>query len=224
MATTKEAKNRGCFFYGILTFVLVFIGVVAGLYFGTRKAIKTAVANYTTNAPVAIPRLTISETEQKQVAERIQKNAEQAIKSGKGGTIALDGKELNILLAQSPDLKSLAPHIYVEPAGTNLQAQLSLPLDQFKLWEQFSSKFGPEFKGRYLNGTATLGVASTNGQLSIRLRGLEVNGKPLPEAFITKVETQNLAAEANQNTNFRPVLDKIDSIQITNSQVEVHFK
>lgn len=219
----QTEKNRGCFFYGFLTAALVFIGVVVGLYFGTRKAIKTAVANYTSTSATPIPQLNLPAAEQNRIADSIEKSAEAAMKSGEGGSISLDETELNVLLAQSPDLKSISQHMYVRPTGTNLEAQVSLPLDEFKSWQQLAAKLGPSLKGRYLNGTATLEVASTNHEVEIHLKGLMVNGKSLPESFINKVQVQNLASDANQNPNFRSVIQQIESIRTESNKVVVQF-
>jgi hypothetical protein len=221
MPEKSDSKNRGCFFYGCLTAALVVIGVVIGLYFGTRKAIKSVVASYTFSTPASVPQLKMSDAEKKQIAAKIEEEAKHSLKSS--APLTLNETKLNVLLEESPELQKFSRQIYLKPAGTNLEAQLSLPLDELKSWQQLSAKLGPSLKGRYLNGTATLAVAVTNGVLNVHLKDFVVKGKSLPSTFTSVMEPQNLAADANKNANLQSVLARIRSVEVTGEGVTVHF-
>ena len=224
MPDKVQKQGRGCLFYGTITMVLVFIGVAVGIYFGARKAILTAVANYTSPSPAPIPQLRISDAEKERIARQLALQARQATQ-GQGPTeLSLGEQELNVLLTQSPDLKSYSQQIYLQPEGDKLKAHLSVPLDQFEHWKSLSRKIGGDLNNRYLNGTAFLNVGVTNGTLSLSLADLVVNGKTLPKEFTTRVQSQNFAAAANTNAEAQAVLQRVEAITVQDGKVQVKFK
>ncbi|HEV8541682.1 MAG TPA: hypothetical protein VGR78_04770, partial [Verrucomicrobiae bacterium] len=142
MAERAEQQPKGCFFYGFITVVLVFIGILVGVYFGTRKAVQYTIETYTTNAPASIPALQLSPAEQKRLADSLQTQATTALRGNNPGELVLTENDLNVLIAQSPDLAAYRQQIYLRPEGDQLRAYLSLPLDQFAPWKDFTSRFG----------------------------------------------------------------------------------
>src|SRR5204863_9480910 len=96
--------------------------------------------------------------------------------------LALDQTELNVLLTQVPALKPYVKQLYLTPEDNTLKAQVSLPLDQFPFWQTTSRRLLlPELRGRYLNGTASFDLSSSNGQMNVFLKDMTVNGKSLPK-------------------------------------------
>jgi hypothetical protein len=224
MADKPQKQSRGCFFYGAITMTLVFIGVVAGIYFGSRKAILAAIATYTAPSPAPIPQLRISDIERDRIAREIALQAKQA-SEGKGpAELKLGEQELNVLLAQTPELRSYTNQIYLQPEGDKLKAHLSVPLDQFDHWKSLARKIGGDLGNRYLNGTALLDLGITNGAVSLLLADLAVNGKSLPADFTKRVQSQNFAAAANTNPQAQAVLRQVHSITVQDGAVHVKFK
>ena len=217
-------QGRGCLFYGVITGILVLIGVAVGIYFGARKAILTAVANYTSPSPAPIPQLRISDADKERIARQLAMQARQATQGQGPQELALGEQELNVLLTQSPDLRSYSHQIYLQPEGDKLKAHLSVPLDQFQHWKDLARKIGGDLNNRYLNGTALLNLGVTNGALSLSLAGFEVNGKSLPEDFTTRVQSQNFAAAANTNPEVQAVLQRVEGIAVKDGKVYVQFK
>src|SRR5688500_6911451 len=121
MSENRPKQGRGCVFYGCLTAVFVFIGVIAGIYFGTRQAVKYAVSAFTTNAPAAVPGLNLSAAEQQAISRSVEQRASSAMRGSDPAPLRLAEKELNVLLAQSPDLRRYSNQFYVRPVGTQLQ-------------------------------------------------------------------------------------------------------
>ena len=78
MADNAKRQGRGCFFWGTITFVLVLIGVLFGLYFGARKAAHAAIAQYTATAPAQLPKLNLSPADEDRIAKEVAQNAQQA--------------------------------------------------------------------------------------------------------------------------------------------------
>jgi len=224
MPDHPSGKGRGCFFYGCLTGILVFFGVLVGLYFGIRQAVRILNRDYTATAPTPLPQLQVSQSERERIAQSIREQADAAAKSKSPPPLALSETELNVLLAQSPELKSYVKQIYFKPEDNILKAQVSIPLDQFDFWKTASKRMWlPELRNRYLNGTASFDVASSNGQVTLFLKDLVVNGKSLPKTFIDKVKSENLARNANQDSKLQPTLNRVQSIEVKDSKVIVHF-
>ena len=219
-----QKQGRGCLFYGVITMILVFIGVAIGVYFGARKAILTAVATYTSPSPAPIPQLRLSDAEKERIARQLALQGRQATQGQGPKELTLGEQELNVLLTQSSDLRSFSNQIYLQPESNRLKAHLSVPLDQFQPWKDLSRKIGGDLNNRYLNGTAFLNVGVTNGSLSLSLADLEVNGKTLPEEFTSRVQSQNFAAIANTNAEAQAVLQRVEAITVQDGKVHVKFK
>ena len=224
MAEQVQKKSRGCLLYGAITMALVFIGVVAGLYFGARKAILMGVDTYTSSAPVPVPQVNIPPGEQQRIARDLARKAQQASQGRGPEQIVLSEPELNVLLAQAPDLQAYRRQIYLQAESNRLKAQISLPLDQFEHWKSLSRKLGRNLGNRHLNGTAYFDVGITNGALALRLVDLVANGKSLPEEFTKRVEAQTFAAAANNNPQTQQILQRVEAIDIQDGKVIVKFQ
>ena len=222
MAETK--KGRGCLFYGTITFILVVIGVMAGIYFGARKAILTAVSTYTAPSPAPIPQLILPPQEQNRIANELAREARRAIDGQGTNEVILSDEELNILLKESPDLAPYSKQIYLQPEGDKLKAQVSIPLAQFEHWKELGRKLRSDLGNRYLNGTAFLDVSVTNGTLRLSLQDLVVNGQSLPADFTSRIEGQNWADAANKNPDMQAALQRIEDIYVQDGKVHVKFK
>jgi hypothetical protein len=189
-----------------------------------RQAIRTLVGDYTSTSPATIPHLQISPAEQERIAKNIWQETEKLLKGGGSQPLQLDETELNVLMAESPQLKSYGKEIYLQPSENSLKAQVSLPLDQFKFWQEANKRLAStNMSGRYLNGTATFDLSITNGELRLILRDLIANGKSVPATFINRVKAENLAQEANQSPTFKAAMEQIQNIEVKNSNVVVRF-
>lgn len=225
MEDKPKPQGRGCFFYGTITFVLVLIGVMLGIYFGARKAALAAVAKYTATAPAAIPRLNLSPADEERIARELARTAQLAAVGQGPAEIALNEQEVNVLLGQAPDVRAYREQIYLQPEGDKLKAQMSVPLDQFDLWKSFRSKIGAgDLTNRYLNGTALLSLAVTNGTLHMAITNLVVNGETLPDEFTKRLRDQNFAEPANKNPAMQSALQRVQNIRVTDGRVVVELK
>ena len=223
MAETTK-RGRGCFFYGAITFVLVLIGVMLGIYFGARKAAQAAIANYTATSPADLPRLNLSPADQERIARELAANAQRAAQGQGGAELALGEQELNVLLRQAPQVEKVREQIYLQPEGDKLKAQMSLPLDQFEEWNSFRKKIGGgNFTNRYLNGTAFLDLSVTNGTLQMAITNLVVNNQTLPEEFTKRIRNMNFAQSANQNPELQQALQRVKNVAVKDGRVVIEF-
>jgi hypothetical protein len=224
-STESERPPRGCLFYGLISAALVFTGILIGVYFGTRKAVRRAVEDYTTNAPARIPTLRLSPAEEKKLANDLQKRWAEALHTTNAASeVVLGENELNLLVATSPDLSSLSKEIYLQPEGNQLRAYLSLALDHFEPWKKFARRFGANnWNGRYLNGTAIFEAGVTNGALKVYPKKIVVSAITLPDEFIARFPWETLTKKANQDPTVKPVLARIKKIEVRDNAVHVEL-
>ena len=221
----QPSRGKGCLFYGLITVAFVFIGVVAGIYFGTRKAIRYAIETYTTNAPTTIPALQIPPIQQRNLANELLKQFEERANSPAPDDLVLDEQQLNVLIAQPAEMRPYKGHIYLQPQDEELKAFVSLPLDQFKQWQDFAQKMGgTNYTGRYLNGLAYVNLVVTNGVLAVIPRKVVVSASSLPDQFLKEFPWSAIVQPINDNANFRSALQRIDAISVRESQVHVKFR
>ncbi len=225
MTEEKKSTGRGCVFYGFLTVGLVFLGVIAGIYFGTRKAVQYAIETYTTNAPAPIPLLQLPPAEQRTLANSLLQRFEASANKQGPADLVIGEDELNVLIAQSADLRAYNRHVYLQPQGQELKAFVSLPLDQFKTWQDFARKMGgAAYSGRYLNGLAYLNLVVTNNSVKVAPRKLVVSAKSLPDQFIAQFPWSTLTEPINTNQNFRSALERVDSVTVQDGKVHIKFR
>lgn len=221
----QQPRGRGCLLYGLITAALVFIGVIGGIYFGTRKAVRYAIETYTTNAPTTIPALQIPPVQQRNIATDLLKQFETRANSPGADDLVLDEQQLNVLISQPSEMRSYKGHVYLQPQGEELKAFVSLPLDQFKQWQEFAQKMGgTNYAGRYLNGLAYINLVVTNGSLAVAPRKVVVSAKSLPDQFLSQFPWNALTQPINENANFRSALQRVDAVTVQDSKVHVKFR
>jgi hypothetical protein len=224
MADNAKRPGRGCFFYGTITFVLVLVGVLLGVYLGIRKATLVNIPKYTAAGPAPIPRLNLSRAEQDRMARELAQTLQRAA-AGQGTEVALNEQDLNVILRQSPQIQGRDEDVYLQAEGDKLKAQMSVPLDQFEQWKTFRSKlFAGNLTNRYFNGTAFLSLEITNGAIKLTITNLVANGETLPREFTKWLEDQNFAQQANANAQLQAALQNVQDVIVTNSSVVVRFK
>jgi hypothetical protein len=203
-------RQRGCFFYGcifasVLT-VLIIIAFGAVAYIGVRF-VYGLIDQWTSTAPMELPKLQMSEEERKSVHERFD-----AFRKGlEEGTavepLVLTGDDLTALFEESGDFRGMF-HFKVD--GDKLKAQISIPLDKMKL---------APVRGRYLNGEAELKASLNNGVLIVTMNSLEVNGKKPPERFLEQLRQQNLANDAYKNPKNAEMISRFESLEIMDGKI-----
>jgi len=204
-------KRRGCFFYGCITCLVLFLvvglmAVLAVRYFVGQ--INAVITEYTGTSPMTLPKVNMPADEVKKLQARFDAFNKAAEAHTNTPPLVLTGPEINALFGNSSsDLKD---KVYVSLEGSEVKGQISLPLEKyFKIWMIHT-------QGRYLNGAATMSVGLTNSTLWVKLDSLDVNGKPLPDKFMTGLRGQNMAANANNDPKESAFISRFESIVVTN--------
>jgi hypothetical protein len=212
-------KRRGCFFYGCITCLVLFLIVGLMAVLAVRYLVGRAnatIIKYTDTSPMTLPKSDMPADEVK----KLQARADAFDKAAKAHTstpaLVLTGREINALLANSTN--ELRNYFYVSVEGSELKGQISLPLEKyFKIWTIHT-------QGRYLNGAATTTATLTNSTLWVKLESLEVKGTPLPEEVMAVFRPQNMAATANNDPTESTFISRLESIIVTNGTVILKAK
>ena len=211
MNSDQANRGRGCFFYGCLAAVVIVIVVAVGGYFAARYYVNKLVNTYTDTAPLAIPTVETTQAEADALLEKVR-TFKTALAGGTAEPLAIGTKELNTLIAFSPDFKDLKGKAFVAVEGDKLRGQISLPLDGLPF------SLG---KGRYLNGEAALKASLENGVLIVTLDSVKIKGQDAPSHVIAALQKQNLAKDAYQNPETAKVLSQLESITIKDGALTI---
>jgi hypothetical protein len=210
-------KKHGCFFYGCLT--LVVLAVLLGIagFFTVRYAlgkVNAFVQQYTDTRPAVLPKVEIDPADYEKLTQRVDQ-FKAAADGGKGeATLTLTAQDLNGLIANNADLAQLKGRLYVAIDGDQVKGQVSVPLAELAGVPGLSG-----LQGRYLNGSAALKVALSDGLLDVHIISLDVNGAPLPEQFLAALRGENLAKDATRDPKTAEALRRLESLEVKDGAV-----
>ena len=206
----SRPRQRGCFFYGcVIASVLAVLLIIAlaVLAFVFMRFFSGLVEEWTSPAPVELPRVQVSEQERKSVRERVDA-FRKALEDGTAtDPLVLTSDDLNALIEEDSNLRG---RLFARVEGDKLKAQISLPLEMLKIGM---------LKGRYLNGEAELKASLSAGLLVVILDSLEVNGKRPPEKFLAELRKQNLAKDAYDNPDNAAMIRRFESLEIKDGKI-----
>src|SRR6266404_9948932 len=150
-------KQRGCFFYGCVTalVILLFMGIAG--FFAVRYALNKFVAlaeQYTEATAMTLPKVQMSPADYEQLQKRVSAfkdalNARRAI-----APLVLTADDINALIGNDPAWNGLNGKVYVSIEGDRIRGRVSIPLREFAGRVPGLSRL----KGRYLNGSGGLSV------------------------------------------------------------------
>ena len=173
----------GCLLGGCLSVVLlIVIGISASLYAGYRLY-RSQLDAYTSTTPVEIQTVEYSAEEVAAVKQRIE-DFKNALEKGEAPEqLVLTADEINAIISSEPDLKG---KFFVKIADGEITGEASFPVPEVI----------PLGKGRYFNGAMSLKASLEDGVLIVQIDDAEVNGKPVPEEFMTGLRNENIAKDA----------------------------
>ena len=199
----EPKKQRGCFFYGCLT-LLILVVLGAGLFsYGIYKLYNKAY-EFTSGQPAQLPDLKITDAEMQQVKQKFE-DFRQALKNKKAQDLILTQRELNALVSSSPEFKGKV-HFTIE--DNQIKGKVSIPMGQI-----------PGFSGRYFNATANFDASLENGILIVTIQKASVKGKEVPEEIMERVRQENLAKDIYKNKENAEMLRKFKSIKIQDGAI-----
>ena len=207
----SKSALKGCLIAFGAALLVVGITVAVGVGIGVAKY-RHLRDRYTDPQPVPVEVASASEAQ----ARRLQRKADdirQAVERGIEGTFFLNGAELNQMVAVLPRLKELKGRVALRIDGNAIKATTSVPLDQL-----------PGMAGRYLNGDLTVAVACRDGHLEIYAQEVLVRGEAVPESFMSRIRSRNLAEDINRDPDVVEKLRNIESLRVEDGQVVIQTR
>lgn len=205
-----SSEGRGCFFYGCLAAVLLFLLVIVGGGVGGYMFLKSQVAKYTAEAPAEIPVVEATEEEIEAINTKVEQAQQAAEKGEPAETLELTATEINALISANEDLKGKA---FITIRDGQVTGDVSIPTDEL-----------PAGAGRFFNASVTLNVSFENGVLIVTLEDATVKGEPLPEAFAEAIRNENLAKDLYSDPNAAETMKRIESVEVLDEKIIIKFR
>jgi hypothetical protein len=203
--------RRGCFFYGCITGVVLLAIVLGALLVGLHY-VRKMVNRFTDAKPMEMPTLQMSKAEIDQVKQRFEA-FQQAVREQRAPKpLALSADDINALIASGSESQALKGKLYVSLERDQVKGEVSVPLAEVGL---------TMFKGRYLNGRATLDLGFRDGVLIVTPHTLIVKGNPVPEVYMQEIRKQNFAAGLTNQPAAVAVLKGLQDIQVKEGKVVI---
>ena len=202
-------------FYGCLTAAVLSLLLVCGMLAGLWYA-KKMLRDFTAANPISMPVASVSAEETAATKSRVDAFLESLRLGRPAIPLELTANELNALVTHSPGLQDLQGKVNFSIENNEVKARMSIPMDQLGL---------PVFRGRYFNGTGNFNFAlNDDGTLRVHAKTLEVNGKPLPDAYMDTIKRQNLAEPFTKDPQTRALLEKLKGIRIEDGKLVIEPK
>jgi len=182
--------------------------LVAGLL-GLHQ-LRRMLDRYTDTQPLPLPVVEIAPDALTRLERRVETFKDDLRAGRTASPLVVSSDELNALIENDPEFKSVKGKVYVMIEGDRLRAQISLPMKDLGL---------PRFKGRYLNGEGAFSLSFRNGVVEIHVLDLTVKGKPVPPTYLDVIRKQNLANSANEDARASVGLNQLQNIQVQDGKL-----
>lgn len=205
-------KQRGCFFYGCMTVVVLALVAGVGTYLVVQW-VSGLIEQYTGDEPLELPVADIPPADLDELQNRWERFKREVEENEAVEPLELTAEEINALIQNDPEWDDLKGRLYVEiDERDRVRGQVSIPLGDFE-FEQLD--------GRFLNGSATFEVSMESGVLVVTLTSVEVKGEPLPEAVLEGFLDKNLAGDLYDDAETAKLLRRFDKVEVKNGKVRI---
>lgn len=163
-------RGLGCFAKGCLAVAIVGIVLVIICSIGGWFILSRLLAEFTSREPARI------EVQQPvpaefQAAETKLQTLRTAIRNNQQTTVAFSAADLNALIANDPDFRSLHDHVRVAISNSIISLDVSAPLDSLR-WMGLHD--------RWFNGNVRFGMSYADDDFTFDLKSAEANGRRMP--------------------------------------------
>lgn len=206
MASPQQTQDnrRGCLIGGCATLTVLFALITAG-----SVAVYNQAKSYTTTQPPDLPVHAFTEDEATQLQNRIREFG-QGVESNRSATLVLTADDLNTLISRS----ELKDKVYLSIIDDQLIMQGGVSLDRL-----------PGFSGRYINGTYTLDISLSNGELRVTPTDFSFEEDIIPDnvkrEIVAMLKEENLAEELLKRYEVAKFVDNMKEISIENNNIVV---
>src|SRR5262245_2371354 len=221
-AASQPAKQRGCFFYGCITvLVLMVLFGIAGfllIRYGLNK-LTAFVEQYTDTRPMTLESVQMSTSDYQQLDKRVTAFADAVNARKATPPLVLTGEDINALIANNPGWKSLKDKVYVTITEDQIKGKVSIPMDELAQAPGLS-----RLKGRYLNGSAGFKVSLANAVLLVTIQSLEAKGQSPPPPIMAQLQAVNFAQNTSQDPKTQEMISRLESIEIKDGMLTLKVR
>jgi len=213
-------RGHGCLFYGGITAIVLLLVAGIGGYLAVTGMLDHAAAmvlEYPETSPMPIGRSAMPMDEYRELEQRVRAFGADRAAGRTPAPLELDSDDLNALIAYHPSWQALRDWVHLELEGDRVRADVALPTDLILADLPGMAKVA----GRYLNGTATIHIALTDGVLWARLIDLDIRGKQPSEQFLTSLRARNLLAEQQNGSEIADARGAIESLTVADGVLRI---
>ncbi len=211
VAPPPRPKKGGEFpwlLFGCLGGVAVVVFLAIAGYIVVRMAFSGIVDRYTDTEPMDLPQSEMPAEEYAALKERVDA-FDAALEAGTATEpLELTAEDINALIANDPQWSELKGRVHISINDDLITGDVSMPVDAL-------------LPGRYVNGSGTFDIFLRDGMLYVHLDALTVNGKALPDEFMSGLRSENLAAEYVREPGVQESLDRFESIEVSDGIIRV---
>lgn len=195
----------GC---GSLLALAVIGGIAAYLLFWT--AVDQIAHRFTTDRPLAMPRVQLSEAEMEALDRRVGNFGSGGEGFAADEALVLSADEINALIQRHSKFKVEGSGVVVRIVGDQLEGEISIPAGQLS----------PSLEGRFINGKAVFSVGVVDGKVVAFIQDLRVGDTYIPDTFRERLSRENLLRDAyDKDSDISSALSRIRSVEVRNGTV-----
>lgn len=218
----KENTNTGAKIatgcgIGCLAMVVV-ASVVA--YLGYR-ALDAKINEFAEMAPTEPLEIEYPMAEPEQVDQVIQRydSFTDAISNSRNSPpLVLSADEINILIKQHPDFSFLSGRSMVEIENNQISSTVTINADALPVEIPIFSK---AFRGRYINGKATVDFSVTDGKAELYLLDFKFGEHSLPSEVIDQLKNGNLLEDAESDEEFKKLFENLEELKVQDNRLHL---
>jgi len=195
----------GCFGTSL---VLIVIGLA--LFFGGKYALDYAMEQFADENPTAFSESTLSPEESATLEKKFN-----SFFSGQGGdlSLAMNSDEINHLIVNDPEFSDIGDKVRFTIMGSQMKAQLSLPMDDFK--KMYPDVPQGMLQGKYINTDAVIEFRSLGKSVGAYVKSMTIKNKQVPASLLSNIQDRNLLEAGTSANRFK----NMEDIKIQNGNI-----
>ncbi|MBT3597092.1 MAG: hypothetical protein HN505_14070 [Verrucomicrobia bacterium] len=180
------------------------------LFFGGKYALDYAMEQFADENPTAFSESTLSPEESATLEKKFN-----SFFSGQGGdlSLAMNSDEINHLIVNQPEFSDIRDKVRFTIMGSQMKAQLSLPMDDFK--KMYPDVPQGMLQGKYINTDAVIEFRSLGKSVGAYVKSMTIKNKQVPASLLSNIQDRNLLEAGPLANRFK----NMEDIKIQNGNI-----
>lgn len=212
----QQNSGMGCFLKGCLTLLVVGLLMAAMAVGGFYYFYDWTVKNFTADAPVTVRSEQPTDAQYNEAAKKLN-GIQNALNVGHENSFEFTAGDLNALVARHPRFAALRGKVFFTINNSDIGCEISAPTDAIPF---------AKFKGRHFNGRIITFLEYFSGQLTLRPKLIEANGKTMPPQLMEQMfrDQADLNARLRENKETAAAMDQLKSVRVTANTIVITTK